>query len=221
MQINQTKNERESRSLSNRFASSPVAKATILRANLQQQQADRSKQQMQLKAIAQMMASGIGATSRVLQAMVVSGSGVVQRSDVVEEKNNATDTLTADKKINTRNGATGWYRFARNGYQINSFASNQTSLSPVGASPVYGAIELSKHPELKKYDIGSISRARHFGAGDTLAGVSASFRKGKWTWHHRISPYEMELVDMGVHKSFYHHGGFSAWQEGTDDDNDD
>lgn len=219
MQMAQAKNERDSRSLNNSVSSFPMA-TTILRVNHQQQQADSSQQQMQLKAVAQMMANGGAATTRVLQAMTMSGKGVVQRSDVVEEKNNATDTLTADKKINTRNGTTGWYRFARNGYQINSFASNQTSLSPAGGSPVYGAIELSAHPELKKYDIGSISRARHFGAGDALAGVSASFRKGKWTWHHRISPYEMELVDMGVHKSFYHHGGFSAWQEGTDDDND-
>lgn len=216
-----TRNESDSGTSNSHTRVLRASSANMSPSSVQQQRANSSQQQRQLKTIAQMQAVRSGLLGRVLQARAISASAIVQRSAVVEERDNATDSLTADKKISTRNYGTGWYRFAKNGYQINSFSNNQTSLSPAGASPVLGAIELSNHPDLKYYDIGSISRARHFGAGDALAKISPSFRKGKWTWHHRISPYEMELVDMGVHKSFYHHGGFSAWQEGRDDDNDD
>lgn len=150
-------------------------------------------------------------------------STVIQRSDVTATGVDDDESLTPDKKIKTRNSSEAWFRFSKDGLKIDTFATNITTSSPKGDSPVaHGkAFDLDDDAKLQKYDIGSLSRAQHFAGGDRLAGSSASTRKGKWTWHHKQDPYYMELVDMAVHRSFYHHGGFSKWQEGADDDNDD
>lgn len=149
-----------------------------------------------------------------------SGQAVIQRSDVTEYGVNDDESLTPDKKIKTRNSSEAWFRFPKDGDKIDTFKVNKTTSSPKGNSPVGAEIDLDDDAKLNQYEIGDLSRAQHFAGGDRLAKITASDRKAKWTWHHKQAPYYMELVDMAVHRSFYHHGGFSKWKEGTDDDND-
>lgn len=163
-----------------------------------------------------------GATENAIQCFSIGpNNAVIQRTDVTATGVDDDDSLTPDKKIKTRNSSEAWFRFPKDGNKIDTFQSNKTTSSPKGDSPVGKAIDLDDDAKLHDYDIGSLSRAQHFAGGDRLAGIKASDRKAKWTWHHKQDPYYMELVDMAVHRSFYHHGGFSKWQEGADDDNDD
>lgn len=150
-----------------------------------------------------------------------SNQAVIQRSDVTAYGVDDDESLTPDKKIKTRNSSEAWFRFPKDDNKIDTFKVNKTTSSPKGNSPVGKAVDLDDDAKLHQYEIGDLSRAQHFAGGDRLAGITASDRKAKWTWHHKQAPYYMELVDMAVHRSFYHHGGFSKWKEGTDDDNDD
>ncbi|TXI41721.1 MAG: DUF4157 domain-containing protein [Nitrosomonas sp.] len=150
-----------------------------------------------------------GASMRVSQLSAVEEYGV-----------NDDENLTQDKKIKTKNGSTSWFRFPKDGNKIDTFANNETKSTPKGAGHVGSTVNLDDDAKINQYDIGWLTRPQHFAAGDRLAKIDQSYRKSKWTWHHKQGPYYMELVDMAVHKSFYHHGGFSKWQEGTDDDND-
>ena len=128
---------------------------------------------------------------------------------------------TQDKKIQTKNVGEAWFRFRKDGDKIDTFSKNETESSPKGENHVSKTIEISDDIDKTKYNIGDLTRAVHFSAGDRLIGIDKNFRKGKWTWHHKQNPFKMELVDMAVHKSFGHHGGFSKWQEDLNDDSDD
>ncbi|NOQ28162.1 MAG: hypothetical protein GQ564_22600 [Bacteroidales bacterium] len=146
---------------------------------------------------------------------------VAQLSDVVEKGVNDDDSLTQDKKVKTRNNGEAWFRFPIDSTKIDTFSDNKTKTTPKGGSHVSKTIEISDDQNANQYDIETLTRARHFGAGDRLIDIKKSDRKGKWTWHHKQNKYKMELVDMAVHRSFGHHGGFSAWQEDLDDTSDD
>ncbi|MFG3348092.1 ricin-type beta-trefoil lectin domain protein [Streptomyces sp. NPDC048018] len=53
------------------------------------------------------------------------------------------------------------------------------------------------------------NRRKDFAAADKAAGITASYRKGKWTWNHHQNCGVMQLVDMSVHAKTGHTGGFS------------
>lgn len=40
---------------------------------------------------------------------------------------------------------------------------------------------------------------------------ATNFRKGKYTWHHLLTPHQMILVDMTVHAKHGHNGGVYLW----------
>lgn len=60
-------------------------------------------------------------------------------------------------------------------------------------------------------DIQSGTRQQHYSIGDKILGINPDFRSGKYTWHHLVDKYYMDLIDMDVHKRFHHTGGFNAW----------
>lgn len=149
--------------------------------------------------------------------------GVVQaKTNVTVNLNDATDDKTSNKKIATPTQGEKWFRFAKDGNKINSFGNNITSQSPKGNSPVATTIDLGGSKEVKdKSEIPDMSRATHFGLGDRMIGKDANFRSGTWTWHHKVDPYKMELVDMYAHGGFFHYGGFSQWGDLDPDDSSD
>jgi RHS repeat-associated protein len=53
------------------------------------------------------------------------------------------------------------------------------------------------------------SRPQDFAAADKAAGITAAYRKGKWTWNHHQNCGVMQLVSMSVHAKTGHTGGFS------------
>lgn len=150
--------------------------------------------------------------------------GVVQaKTDVKENLNDATDSETSNKLINTPTQGKKWFRFAKDGKKINSFANNITDQAPAGASPVTTTIDLEKSEEVDDPSaIPNMSRPVHFRLGDRLFGQeNADYRGDTWTWHHKVEPYKMELVDMYAHGGFFHYGGFSQWGDMNDGDSDD
>ncbi|HEY0893926.1 MAG TPA: HNH endonuclease [Cellvibrio sp.] len=166
-------------------------------------------------------ALGVGQlAARVLNNNSVAAVRVLQaKTDVKTNLQDATDTKTANKKINTPTQGEKWFRFAKDGNKINSFANNITTQAPAGASPVTKTVELSDAVD-DASTITDMSRPQHFSLGDKLINKSADYRAGTWTWHHKIDPYKMELVDMHAHGGFYHYGGFSQWDmdDGDSDD---
>ncbi|TDD30064.1 hypothetical protein E1286_46145 [Nonomuraea terrae] len=52
-------------------------------------------------------------------------------------------------------------------------------------------------------------RKKDFAAADKAAGITAAYRKGKWTWNHHQNCGVMQLVDMAVHSKTGHTGGFA------------
>ncbi|MCK9200422.1 MAG: HNH endonuclease [Gallionella sp.] len=156
------------------------------------------------------------AQGAVLQAMF---GGVLQaKTDVQENLNDATDDKTSNKKINTPTQGLKWFRFAKNDKVINSFANNITDQTPKGANPVAATVDLADSNEVSDTaTIPDMSRSVHFRLGDNLQGISSGDRTGKWTWHHKLDKYNMELVDMYTHGGFYHYGGFSQWDMDDDD----
>ncbi|HEX7644654.1 MAG TPA: HNH endonuclease [Burkholderiaceae bacterium] len=145
------------------------------------------------------------------------------KTDVKEDKDDATaGKETSSKKIATPTQGTKWFRFARgDGDVIESFANNLYKGADAGSNPVHATIDLSNNTKgVAKSAIPELSRAQHFALGDAMIGKSKDYRKGTYTWHHMTDAYKMELVDMYTHGGFYHYGGFSAWQEGVDDDDD-
>ena len=148
--------------------------------------------------------------------------GVVQaKTDVRRNLDDATDDKTSNKLINTPTQGQKWFRFAKSDKVINSFANNITDQTPKGGNPVKATVDLKDSDEVgDKSTIPDMSRPVHFRLGDDLLNISASARTGKWTWHHKLDKYEMELVDMYTHGGFYHYGGFSQWDMDDDDSND-
>lgn len=68
--------------------------------------------------------------------------------------------------------------------------------------------------------INKTDRGQHFALGDYIyaqskgqpyASYTTNLRKGKWTWHHLETPYQMVLVDMNVHAKHGHNGGVYLW----------
>ncbi len=149
--------------------------------------------------------------------------GVLQaKTDVKENLDDATATKTSNKKINTPNYGEGWYRFAKDGYVIDSFSSNITDQTPKGTNPVTDTVDIAAKAEemdgVQPGDIAGKNRPAHFKWGDAQKGIDASHRTGKWTWHHKKDTYKMELVDMHAHGGFFHYGGFSGWRDNEEDD---
>lgn len=149
-------------------------------------------------------------------------AGVVQaKTDVKENKNDATSTETASKKIATPTQGTKWFRFNINDNVIDSFSNNiYPHSTDKGSNPVQTSVEIGAQATKESIDpslLGGMSRPRHFGLGDRAIGKSTSDRKGKLTWHHQMGRYNMELVDMYVHGGFGHHGGYANWSEDDDD----
>lgn len=159
------------------------------------------------------IAESINGSSRMVSRAMFNRSAVAQaKTDVKEDRKDATDTKTSNKKINTPTQGEKWFRFNKDDKKINSFAKNITTESPAGSSPVSVTIDLVDSDEVKnKSTIPNMSRSVHFSMGDKLIGKNADFRAGTWTWHHKVDPYKMELVDMHAHGGFYHYGGFSQW----------
>jgi hypothetical protein len=197
------------------------AQAIVLRKA--QEGMNGSPRTLQLMALQAMVSNGrqplqLRAALNMASATLGAGQAVAQLTAVTEDKKNSTDKLTSDKKIETKNQGEAWFRYAQaSDWVIESFGDNKTTESPKGKAPVSKSIDLADS-DISEEEIGELTRAKHFGAGDRLAGIEASDRKGKWTWHHKQDPYEMELVDMAVHKSFYHHGGFSKWKEDSEEE---
>lgn len=52
-------------------------------------------------------------------------------------------------------------------------------------------------------------RRRDFAAADRAAGITAAYRRGRWTWNHHQNCGVMQLVDMSTHARTGHTGGFS------------
>lgn len=158
-----------------------------------------------------------------MPAAMLGAEGVAQaKTDVKQDLKDGTDDETSSKLINTPTLGTAWFRFKKEGDVIDSFADNiYSGPGPKGGTPVTTTVELgaaASKKGIEKSDIPSMSRARHFSLGDEEAGITKDGdRKGKRTWHHKQATYEMELVDMYTHGGFFHYGGFSAWQEGIDD----
>jgi len=50
---------------------------------------------------------------------------------------------------------------------------------------------------------------KDFALADRAAGITASYRRGKWTWHHNQDCGLMQLVDMQIHAATGHTGGAS------------
>jgi hypothetical protein len=151
--------------------------------------------------------------------------GVIQpKTKVLTDLKDREDDKTSNKKISTPNYGDAWYRFARNGNAINSFATNITDQTPKGASPVSATVDIAaKAKSIDNVDPGNIAdynRQTHFKWGDAQNGTNADYRSGKWTWHHKVDAYKMELVDMHAHGGFFHHGGFSKWTDLDSDDSD-
>lgn len=142
------------------------------------------------------------------------------KTDVKENLNDGDDTKTANKKINTPTQGEKWFRFAKDGNKINSFANNITTKAPAGGNPVTKTVDLANYPSVDTGEISSMTRPTHFSMGDKLANISSDDRTGTWTWHHKIDAYKMELVDMYAHGGFYHYGGFSQWDMDEDDSDD-
>ena len=161
-----------------------------------------------------------GGSSMVSRAMFNRSAVAQAKTDVKENLDDATDTKTSNKKINTPTQGEKWFRFDKNDKKINSFANNITTKSPAGSSPVSVTIDLANSDEVKnKSEIPNMSRPQHFSMGDKLIGKKGDDRAGTWTWHHKIDPYKMELVDMHAHGGFYHYGGFSQWDMDPGDSN--
>lgn len=166
------------------------------------------------------IAESINGGSRMVSRAIFNRSAVAQaKTDVKEDRKDATNTETSNKKINTPTQGEKWFRFSKDDKKINSFANNITTESPKGSNPVSATIDLANSDEVKdKSEIPDMSRPVHFRLGDKLIGKNADDRAGKWTWHHKIDPYKMELVDMHAHGGFYHYGGFSQWGDMDIDD---
>lgn len=147
--------------------------------------------------------------------------GVIQtKTDVKENKEDATSDKTSNKKINTPTQGEKWFRFKKDGDIINSFATNITDQTPKGASPVSTTVDVAakaKEDGVESSDIASKTRATHFKWGDAAIGIKKGDRTGKWTWHHKVDQYQMELVDMHAHGGFFHYGGFSQWDLDDED----
>lgn len=85
------------------------------------------------------------------------------------------------------------------------------------SNPVYGGSLVDLSAAGKTID--KKNRPQHFALGDYLfankSGKKASYttdlRKGKWTWHHLPTQYQMVLVDMTVHAKHGHNGGVYLW----------
>jgi len=196
------------------------AQAVVLRKT--QDAMNGSPRTTQLMALQAMMGSGrqplqLRAALNMASATLGAGKAVAQLSAVKEDKKNDTDALTSDKRIETKNLGEAWFRFDRTDGVIDSFEENKTTQSPAGASPVNHSIDLADSEKFEDKNIADLSRQQHFSAGDNLAGISASDRKSSRTWHHKQDEFEMELVDMAVHRSFGHKGGFSKWKEDSED----
>jgi hypothetical protein len=148
-----------------------------------------------------------------------------RKTDVKEEKDDATDGETKSKKIATPTQGEKWFKFEKQGDFIDSFSDNiYSGVINKGADPVLNTVEIGaqadKEGNFSKDDLGYKSRPVHFGLGDRKIGINSSNRKGRLTWHHQKDQYYMELVDMYVHGGFGHYGGYAAWKDDIiDDDN--
>lgn len=69
-------------------------------------------------------------------------------------------------------------------------------------------------------NIDKSNRAQHFAIADKLfakknrkpnASWTTKYRRGKYTWHHLVTPHNMVLVDMTVHAKHGHNGGVYLW----------
>lgn len=85
------------------------------------------------------------------------------------------------------------------------------------SNPVYGGSLVNLSNAGKTID--KKNRPQHFALGDYLfakkfgkkASATTNLRKGKWTWHHLPTQYQMVLVDMTVHAKHGHNGGVYLW----------
>ncbi|MEK6686537.1 MAG: hypothetical protein AABY99_09145 [Pseudomonadota bacterium] len=85
------------------------------------------------------------------------------------------------------------------------------------SNPVYGGSLVNLSTAGKTID--KKNRPQHFALGDYLyakqfgkkASATTNLRKGKWTWHHLPTQYQMVLVDMTVHAKHGHNGGVYLW----------
>ncbi len=156
------------------------------------------------------------------QLKIVDGGVFQKKTDVRGNLNDATDTETSSKKIATPTQGEKWFRFKIAGNVINSFSDNiYPNSTDKGSNPVCASVEIGSQAESEGYnkdDLGSWSRGVHFGFGDRKLKIHKDARKGKWTWHHQMGKYNMELVDMYVHGGFGHHGGYSNWNDEQDTD---
>lgn len=181
-----------------------------------------SPQTVRLMQLSAMVDNGprMAVQHKTLQAMFGGAFGVLQaKTDVKVNLGDATDTKTSNKLINTPTQGEKWFRFAKDANKINSFSNNITDQSPAGNNPVSVTIELADAVS-DTSTITSMSRPQHFQLGDQLINKSADYRTGTWTWHHKVDPYKMELVDMHAHGGFYHYGGFSQWDMDSGDSSD-
>lgn len=130
---------------------------------------------------------------------------------------------TEEKKIDTKNHGSGLhYKYEYDASDnIKNFGDNKATTHPVGPNPILAGSHTSLdnwtgsgEGEMRSGKTTGIvggSRSQHFSMADNLNDMAPSDRKGTYTWHHLTPKYQMELVDMAVHRSFGHTGGFSLW----------
>ncbi|MFT4923990.1 MAG: hypothetical protein ACI8WB_000068 [Phenylobacterium sp.] len=147
---------------------------------------------------------------------------IQEKTDIKQDSKDGNDTETSSKEIATPTQGTKWFRFNKNGQSINSFSNNIYKGPNAGSNPVEAAVEIGAKADAEgnfgQGELGTKSRAIHFGLGDRIIGKDKGYRKGKLTWHHQDNHYHMQLVDMYVHGGFGHTGGYSGWQDDTSSD---
>lgn len=172
----------------------------------------------------QQMMRSASAPGHVVQQQGRVQATMQMKTDVKRKLDDATDTLTASKEIATPTEGTAWYRFAKDGKNIDTFSANRYSgLGTKGAANEVRKVDLKDSDEVDDpSEILDMGRPKHFAIADRMVGqANGSYREGKYTWHHMITPYKMQLVDMYSHGGFFHYGGMANWHdqdEGEDGD---
>lgn len=136
---------------------------------------------------------------------------------------------TPTKVVNTKTmGGPYVYKFAKDGVVVDSFEENIAkpktfnggTVQP-GPSPVEHTVDILDTSLTTAEEVAEDSRPKHFRAADKLAGLAKGARTNKLTWHHKLTPCELETVDMNVHGVMSHYGGFSQWKETSVTEDDD
>lgn len=177
---------------------------------------------MLMKTTAQQLKQQTDAPFQAKAKNQTSTSGILQRYANVFQLQE-----TEEKSIATKNYGTGYYKYEYDSKgNIENFSDNKATSTPKGKDPVLDGSKVDldtiggAQGEMKSgkvVDVVGASRSQHFSIADKY--ISDTYqddaedyeRKGKYTWHHLTAPYYMELVDMAVHRSFNHTGGFSLW----------